>query len=206
MSARSIAVRALLLAAVCVLPLHAATWPEFKTTEPKSKRFTVINHYLYVERVYEPAHEVRYQTQAPKHSIGPEEALRSQLSAMKQLDYDWWLSTWDPRTRALIERQNKALGRDKEWWISEWRRQTGSAKYELLRWLAVENEVVLGFRRKAGRPVQGQAPGTARPGPEVRRAFTIHEGQWYATMQLQPHNPAAEALLDTRGVSETVVR
>ncbi|NRR32085.1 hypothetical protein HSX11_18070 [Oxalobacteraceae bacterium] len=62
----------------------------------------------------------------------PEQAAIGLLSAMAAGDYDWWLSSWSPEARAMMEQRYSETGRQPAEIIANWRGLLGERPVVLL--------------------------------------------------------------------------
>jgi len=186
-----------LAAILAVLTVPAASaafdWPEFRTTPPEQKRFTLIRHLHYRERRYSPPYRMETMKGPQKMYAGPEAMLVAQLSAMKALDYDWWLDTWDRAARAKYEAADAADEAARDRRLARWKKAYTGRQFELVRWIEFDRRVVLTFRARGGRT----------KAPEQARAFALDRGLWKATLGLEP-DPGTSRFIEGR--AERIVR
>lgn len=69
---------------------------------------------------YEPTIAVSFIDKASARYDTSLNAATSQLSAMRQKDYQWWLETWSDASRTMIEERNIQLNRTPESWVERW--------------------------------------------------------------------------------------
>lgn len=155
---------------------HAADpWPDLTTTPPVDKRFTVTSHHEYRDNRYDPPAMVIPLTARPDGYNNPEEVLIGQISAMKALDYDWWLSTWDAESQDLIRaaEPNDAARAAR---IERWRAALVPARVELTHFIETARGVVIRFRL---------LPAPAGEDAEQARAFSLDGTGWHADLRRQ---------------------
>lgn len=153
---------------------EAGPWPEVRMSAAVEKEFTVVEHYHYRERRYDPPIPVATLAAAPESYLGPEEVLAGMLSAMKKLDYDWWLNTWDAESRQLILRRDEAMGVTREARLETWAQKVGQTNATLVRWAETGQHVILTYRRHTA---EGE-------GKEQPVAVKLSDTGWTATLEL----------------------
>jgi hypothetical protein len=185
---------------VLAIACHAADydWPKAKTGPEQSKTFTVTRHFHYVEQTYLPSVVIPLVPEEPKRCASAEEALKSQLSAMKALDAEWWVHTWDLPSQNKIKSRAHAPAGTSEDLIRNWKKVfSGGAEVSLTSWILTGEYVLISYtvgRKAAGSESQ-----------EGLVAFHISNGVWKATLDLE-EDPVVLHLRDKNKVFERTVR
>lgn len=187
----------MLFAPECVTAadLTTAGLPRIKAQKPEDKTFTVIKHYQYRERVYSPPVKVIFLDRDPKTYSGPEAVLVSQLSAMRNLDFDWYLSTWDNVSKNKILEQEKVKGKSRSLMLKQWKDDFNTKEVILLRWIETGEYVVVTYKILS-------AGGKER---EIPTVFRLSDGHWTATLELE-NDPVLLYFGDKKTRIEKVVR
>lgn len=202
-SAHAASVACLTLAAFVALtsaqnsfaPPRAAV-PTPSATE--TKEFTLTLHYYYQEMKYDPVVTLPFLSGAPASWESVEQSLMSHLSAMKSGDYDWWLNTWEPDSRAKLVEADKAAGKTKEDRIKDWKERFGATQQvTLVRWILTGRHVILTYRLGTG--------ATAALKPEIAVVLQPSEGEFKATFALD-NDPVLLHFADKQNIFEKVIR
>ncbi|HEY6251805.1 MAG TPA: hypothetical protein VI685_17745, partial [Candidatus Angelobacter sp.] len=112
---------------------------------PVVRTFTATMHYVYHSRQYQPVVPIVYVTQRPTKIATPEAALISQLSALHKGDYDWWMATWDPRSREKLEFQQRQSGQEPGLWLKNLQEQDAAGTCGLRTWILRREYVILRY-------------------------------------------------------------
>jgi len=183
----------------------SGAWPEVNLTEPEKKRLEVRNRYNYRERMYEPEVLVK-SVDAPLESDGhPETIAISHISAMKNLDYEWWLDTFDAESQEKITARDAAAGRSIDDRLAEWESGIKDAGVTLVRWIETGQYVLVTYRLH---PIgTGASEGDAAPveNSEIPLALHLSEGGWAVTLDLE-EDPVFLFFDSPSSVVERVVR
>ncbi len=172
---------------------------DYPRSSPQSKEYSFTGRYHYVERDYAPAVVIPRVPQAPATVQSAEEALISQFSAVDQLDYDWWLSTWDDAAqKKFAEREPKAAEAKKSF-QQQWEGKAGKLNVKLTRWMISGPYVILAYTLSTA-----DQKGTTTL-PETATAFRLWNGNWRATLDLEG-DPILLHFADTKTRFERVVR
>lgn len=176
-----VAVLAAALSIAAPATAQDVTWPEIATTEPEKKSLVVRSRYHYREMSYDPAVTVQ-KAAAPLENNGhPETLLISHVSAMKNLDHDWWLATWDTESQAKIAARDVAEGRTPAMRIEEW---AGMQEWgvTLERWIETGQYIIVTYKVWPTGEAATSGEATAR---ELPLALKLFEGRWAATLDLE---------------------
>lgn len=146
---------------------------------PVTRTFTATMRYVYHSRQYEPAVSILYVTQRPSKVVTPEAALMAQLSALHKGDYDWWMATWDSRSREKLELRQKQSGQNPGVWLKSFQEQEATGNCSLRTWILRREYVILRYlcTSKSGSPTA-----LAR---DHAVAFKIDNGEFLATLDLE---------------------
>lgn len=182
-----------------------AVWPEITRTEPVRKRLEVRTTFRYREIFFDPPVLVK-KVDAPLGFDGaPETLLISHISAMKNLDYDWWLSTFDEPSRKKIEREDAAAGRTRDDRIREWEANMQDASVTMERWLDTGEAVFLTYKARQVGDAAAETDGTNETAAEIPVAIRLYEGRWAATLDYEDH-PVLMYFDEASSVVERVIR
>ena len=82
----------------------APSSPTLGTPQGKELRTEDGQAYPFIERTYEPAHRLRLLEEpiAPAALSSPEDVVASLASALRQLDWQWFLGLWDSESRTYM--------------------------------------------------------------------------------------------------------
>lgn len=158
-----------------VLAKESLIWPKIGMTEPKERKFTITKHYWYREQMYDPPVNIEFLQESPAFHSGPEALLISQISAMKALNYDWWLNTWDSVSKLKIIDRVTKLDKSKEVWRNQWQNKFEDKKVLMVRWIETGTYVILTYKLVASNNEQ----------KESAVVFKLDEGKWVATLDLE---------------------
>jgi hypothetical protein len=174
---------------------QSARMPAFTTDQPVAKVFSLRQHYRYFERRYAPEVAVAFVDKEPQRPQTPEEALASQVSAMRAGNVDWWLRTWDATSRAEMERGQSATADSLK---RDWAALIGrNARLTLVRWIATGEYVLLSY---------ASADPRGRSAADERVAvFRLSGEGWKATTRLND-DPVVLHFRDETRVFERTVR
>ncbi len=157
---------------------YSDSWPKpsFPSSERAGKQFTVEYVYRYVQSDYTPAVVLPQVRHSEAESDTPEHTLIALLSAVKTLDYDWWLSLWDTKSQQLFRDEATAKKQDSAYWKAVWQKQYVGKPATLVSRIETVNDIMLEFR--VG-PLQPGA-GTGLQPVIVKR----ENGRWVLTREL----------------------
>lgn len=192
----------LLIAIIFIISLSKANsnqvttkWPKIILTNAVEKEFRMVNNYQYRERMYDPPVEVMFLSAEPENYSGPEAVFLSQMSAMKALDYNWWLNTWDSVSRKKIIETDQKLNRSIDTILKEWKKRFTSNRVEYVRWIESGKYVILTYKIT---PFKGKQK-------EYPLVFKLWEGRWAATMDLE-EDPVLLYFGENKGRIERIIR
>jgi hypothetical protein len=157
---------------------YSSMWPKpsFPTGDRQQKQFTVEYVYRYLQDDYKPAVTLTHVPRSAAEQDTPEHTLAALITAIQTLDYDWWVSLWDTRSREIFEQQAKEKKFDAAWWKARWQRSFQGKTVVLVTRLETVSDIILEIR------VGPQTPG--QPSPLNPFTFRLEQGKWYATQEL----------------------
>ena len=157
---------------------YSEAWPKpgFPIGDRQQKQFTVEYVYRYLQDDYKPAVTLTQVPRSAAQQDTPEHTLTALITAIQTLDYDWWLSLWDTRSREIFEQQAKEKKFDAAWWKTRWQRSFQGKTVVLVSRLETVSDIILEIR------VGPQTPG--QPTPLNPFTFRLEQGKWYATQEL----------------------
>lgn len=154
--------------------------PAYPASAPTARQITVITHYLYRQADYNPTFALPLVRKEQANYGSPEATLSARASAMTALDYDWWLSTWDGPSRALVLDRDKTQGRTPQSWLDQWK-ALHSVRMTLRRRIDASDHVILIY-------VLASADGKEVGGFEFPAVLHKLGKQWFSTQDLA-NNP-----------------
>jgi hypothetical protein len=168
----------LVAAVVLVSPGSAESpFPPIALTDPESHRFTFTGHYNYRESLYNSS--VLIEIVGEKHISnisGPESLLIEQLSSMKALNVERWLSTWDDlaqdQIKATLDSSPTALDELKNKWAKHY---ASMKEIRLRRWIETGTFVIVTYSVLQG----------SDPAKEFATVVKMEAGEWRATRDLE---------------------
>ena len=177
------------------------TWayPMFKAGETQVKEITQIDHFPYLEQLYQPSFTIEERPEGQDRFGSPEEAMISRTSEMMHADYDAWLAAWDPASQKMtekIEQQQKITPQNR---LQMWKAAFTRSRFTLAHRIQTGQYVILTYQLTVdGRP--------AYPA-EFPVIFHQLEGRWYATQDLSKDPlPSASPWLSGQNKVEVEVR
>ncbi len=150
--------------------------PSFPATDRQKKQFTVEYVYRYVQSDYTPAVVVPQVRHSEAQADTPEHTFVAFISAVKTLDYDWWLSLWDTKSQQLFRDEATTKKQDAAYWKGVWQTYFPGKAITLESRIETVNDVMLEFR--IGPVVPGRSGGLQ---PAVMRR---EGGRWVLTREL----------------------
>jgi len=160
--------------------------PIFPTAEREDSKFTVQYVYNFARYRYTPAVAVEEVKRPTASYTTPEEACIAFLSSMTTLDYDWWLSNWDPDSRKKLEADNQAHHQDADFWRGAWQHAFAGRVVTLEQRLESGPYVLIVFRIADPRD-PSKSFSDALP-------FRLYKDKWLATEELAADNFSIYAL------------
>jgi hypothetical protein len=157
---------------------YGGNWPKpsFPSSDREKKQFTVEYVYRYVESEYTPAVEIPTVLKSQAQTDTPEHTLIALISAMKTLDYDWWLSLWDTKSQELFRDEAKTKKQDAAYWKPIWQAGLVGKPVTLYSRLETPFDITLEFRIGAQQP--------NRPSTLFPAVFKYESGHWALTREL----------------------
>lgn len=116
-------------------PVFAADIPPplYKTTPPERKKVIEEDVYFYSVMQYDPPVEITPLKKSDKKSYKtPEEAVISQVSAMFNRDYEWWIKGWSKESQKMMKERDRSLKRPPDFWVKKWDEVMKDKKGELV--------------------------------------------------------------------------
>jgi len=154
----------------------------FTRSEPEKKRFVLTVNYPYRERVYDPPVLLKKQAVKPEDVFAVEDLLRSYISAMKNLDFDWWLDTWMEDERSTVLKRMAAAGKTRDDVIAEWKKNIVGASVTMERWIITRTYIILTYKIKKQDTEDKNKYTSSKEIPVV---FKIANLRWNVTNKLE---------------------
>ena len=157
---------------------YGPAWPKpsFASSEREKKQFTVEYVYRYVQSDFTPAVEIPTVRHSEAQTDTPEHTLVALISALKTLDYDWWLSLWDTKSQELFRDEAKTKKQDAAYWKPIWQSTFVGKPVTLYSRLETVFDITLEFR------IGAQQAG--RPSTLFPAVFRFENGHWALTREL----------------------
>ncbi len=156
---------------------------KFERTAPEQKRFVLTVNYPYRERVYDPPVLVKKLRVKPEgRQMIAENILISHISAMKNLDFDWWLDTWTAAERPAILKQLEAAGKTKEDLLEEWKNTISKSSVLIKRWIIARKYIILTYTTSIQDPNNKSKVITSK---EIPVTFKFSDLRWNITQELE---------------------
>lgn len=177
----------MLIAIATLLPLtltllRAASEQEWLTpaypAQPSERHVVTLRYsYVYEERQFVPSYPIEPLSRNQWELGSPESAMIVRASAMKQLDYEGWRTTWDEASKAEMEKQVKDHGRELSDLVDQWRGVLAAGRMAMVRRVQTGQYVILTYRivDATGRDL-GQI--------ELPSVFHLVDGRWLGTQDL----------------------
>jgi len=158
------------------------TPPKLGTPKGKELRTADGEAYPFIERPYEPAHRLPLlgEPVKPTELSTPEEVVTSLASAIRQLDWRWFLSLWDPESRAyMVEAMRKANFAPARR-LAQWRRNYVGKEMRITRRIDMGGYALVSMSPTDGAPETWTKvpPLTTKRDPS---------GRWWLTHDLRAH-------------------
>lgn len=171
--------------------------PIFPTADREVSKFTVQYVYNFARYRYTPAVQVEPVNRGTATNDTPEAACIAFLSSMSALDYDWWLSNWDPESRKRLEADNQAHHQDAAFWHKLWQRAVAGRRITIEQRLESGPYVLMIYR----------IDNPANPSETFSSAlpFRLFHNQWMATEELASDNLSLYAAEGRSSVEESRV-
>ncbi len=189
---------ALLLAGA---PMYAGewVWPTLDTSEPQTGELTVTTRYVYKLYVAEGAQELPVLDRPAATLETPVDALIARMSALRKLDYDWWLSLWDKRSRELYQEKDRREGRNRDYWLTLWKAQFRDARILVRKKIEYGKYTIFTYSvlSKTGQDIGG--------GIEFPLVLAKEDGNWKVTLDLRA-NPLLSESPWYSGIAEKTIQ
>jgi hypothetical protein len=126
---------------------HESEWafPTFDASPLQHLEIEVLNRYSYEQRQVLGDDSIPVVTRELSSMVTPENALISRFSAVRSLDYEWWVQTWTPDAWVLAEQHYAQRSFDKEHWIKSWRESFRGKDLSLIHRIDFEDNVILTY-------------------------------------------------------------
>jgi hypothetical protein len=157
--------------------------PVFKTTSPFIKKVVVEDQYYFTFMHYSPPVQVKLVTRDTASYENPEAAAISAISAMVSKDINWYRSTWDRASIAIMDDRDKALNQSAEFWVNSWGRAFTNKRIELTARIETGEYVLIVYRLVPTGEVNDPA-NTSNSEIELVTVLKYQEGKWLATQEL----------------------
>jgi hypothetical protein len=157
---------------------YSEAWPRpsFPASDREPKQFTVEYVYRYVQSDYKPPVTLPVVRHSEAQTDTPEHTLIAAISAVKTLDYDWWLSLWDVKSQAIFRERATTDKQDAAFWKAFWQANFPGKAVTLESRIELVFDIMLEFR--VGTTVNGKGGGLQ---PIVLRR---EDGHWALTLEL----------------------
>lgn len=169
-------------AAPAAKPSMARTKPVLGTPKGKELRTEDGEAYAFIERAYEPAHRLPLLKAPTKPSAlsSPEEVVTSLASAIRQLDWPWFLGLWDERSRefmvSTMEKADFAPARR----LAQWRRNYVGKEMQITRRIDMAGYALVSLS-----PTEGERDTWDKIPPLATKRDA--SGRWWLTHDLRAH-------------------
>lgn len=155
--------------------------PIFTTTPPVADRIVAEDEYHFTVRNYSPPVEVKLVRRQDASYDSPEMAAIAGISAMVAGDFDWFRSTWDKASLAVLEARDKAMNQDQDFWVRTWERAFRNRQVQLTSRIETGEYVLIAYRLVAQlRAADDKAEGDI----ELVTVLKADNGRWLATQDL----------------------
>jgi hypothetical protein len=157
---------------------YSNVWPKpsFPSSDREKKQFTVEYVYRYAQSDYKPAVAIPQITHAQSQTDTPEHTFIAFISALKSLDYDWWLSLWDTRSQQMFREEAVSKKQDAAYYKAQWQHQFGGLPVTLYSRVETVQDIMLEYR------IGVQKPG--QPTPLYPAPMRNESGRWLLTREL----------------------
>jgi len=143
---------------------------------------------LYKNMIVETVYPLKVQQYSPNKKLvlladqakasysHPEETLQAHFSAMAELNFEWFLTTWDSQSANQITKKNRELNRDSSYWTGLWKKMLAGRDVELTHWVNYGRYVLIAYRIKAMNATEKEFSDTV--------ALTKEGNYWKLTQEL----------------------
>jgi hypothetical protein len=156
--------------------------PVFPAGPPTSGSVIVENEYRFTVRQYTPPVDVVVVPRAKATDDNPEAAAIAGISAMASQDFDWFRSTWDRASVAILEARDKEMKQDAAFWTKAWQRAFAGKKIQLVSRIDTGGYVIIAYR-----VLGSAAPGSSKAENadiELSTVLKRDGDRWVATQEL----------------------
>jgi hypothetical protein len=167
---------------VALAQIKAPPAPVFPTTAPTLSKVVVENEYQFSARQYSPPVEVQVVRRDSASYDAPESAAIAGISAMAAGDFDWFRSTWDEASRAVLETRDRQMKQDPAFWVKTWKGAFTDRRIELTARIDTGEYVLIAYRL-VPRNAAPAAPNGNAP-VELVVVLKSDNGKWMATQEL----------------------
>jgi hypothetical protein len=165
--------------------------PAYPAESNQEHTVSITYQYTYDERLFAPPFVIAAVSPMARTFASPEATMIARASAMKDLDYDAWLATWDEHAKAEMEQRAKQSGRKLNDVVDQWRGIMKAGRIMMVRRIQTGQFVVLTYRvvDSTGKDISQL---------ELPSVFHLVGDQWLGTQELS----SDELLLESPWVSE----
>jgi hypothetical protein len=156
--------------------------PIFPTAPPGLNKIVVEDEYQFLVRQYNPSVDVKRVRRDAASYDSPEAAAIAGISAMGSGDVDWYRSTWDDASRAVLEQRDKEMKQDREFWVKAWEKAFTGRRVELTARIETGAYVMIAYRLVPDGAVA--VPAKAGDAVDLVVALKLQNGKWMATQEL----------------------
>ncbi|HEY6251806.1 MAG TPA: hypothetical protein VI685_17750 [Candidatus Angelobacter sp.] len=176
----SFSIMIMLLPAISLLsavPDQEWLTPAYPAQPSDQHTVTLKYSYIYQERQFMPSYSLEALPKNRWEFTSPESAMIARGAAMRQLDYEGWLTTWDELSKSLMEQRAKEHHQELSAVIDQWKGILEAGKMTMVRRIQTGPYVILTYRivDDAGKDI-GQI--------ELPSVFHLVEGRWLGTQDL----------------------
>jgi len=151
--------------------------PAYPAQSSEQHTVTLKYKYTYEERQFIPSHSIEPSPRNTWAFTSPESAMIARASAMKQLDFEGWLATWDQPSQ--LEMQEKAKKRNHELSeiVDQWKGILEVGRMSMVRRIKTGEYVIITYRvvDETGLDI-GQV--------ELPSVYHLVDGRWLGTQGL----------------------
>ena len=187
----------LCLEVVCLLLMNMAVVAEetgFKVGMSNPKTLIVEKRINFKERKYKDV-EIAFLDRAINGNQGPDKELVSLVSAMKEQDYEWWLSVWNNQSKQIIKQLDRTESLKKNR-VDRWVQLFSESRYLYLdKWLEFDNAVVIAYNLKNE---------SKKIIDKKIILFRLVDGKWFADLTI--NQKFLMAIYDGEDLKDIVVR
>ncbi len=151
--------------------------PAYPAQASEQHTVTLKYSYTYEERQFTPSYPIGPLPRNQWAFTSPESAMITRGAAMKQLDYEGWLGTWDDLSKSTMEQRAKEHNQELKAVVDQWRGILEVGRMTMVRRIQSGQYVILTYRivDETGRDI-GQM--------ELPSVFHQVDGRWQGTQDL----------------------